>query len=109
MFKELMPYKKDETGVILRTKVTPNASADKIGKIIDINREIHLKLYVSALAMDNKANEAVLKLLSKWLGLSRNKFTLLSGMQHQMKTIHIEGDPETLDMLLSMSLRSGTW
>ena len=50
-----------------------------------------LKISVFAPADKGKANQAVLALLSRWLGLPKGRFELVRGRAHRRKEIRIEG------------------
>lgn len=93
--KKLIKQQKD--GLILAIKVTPNSKKNSIGDIVlDQNNKKVLKIYTSAKPENNKANEAVLKLLSKALHLKKNKINIISGSKQRNKVIHVLGNREEL-------------
>ena len=49
------------------------------------------KIYVTAAPEDGKANDAVLKLLAKALGLPKSSFTMTCGHTSHDKVIKIKG------------------
>lgn len=67
-------------------RVTPNAAQDKI-VITDMGE---IKLYVTSIADDGKANNAVIKLLAKSLGLAKGQISIERGHKSRSKTIHID-------------------
>jgi len=90
--------------ILLFTKVIPNSSKDAIGTIEkSINNKYVLKLKVSAVPENNKANNAVIKLLSKQLDITINDFEISSGEKSKLKNIIIHGDIKEIEnKLLSL-------
>jgi uncharacterized protein YggU (UPF0235/DUF167 family) len=81
----------------VRLRVTPRGGADRIdGAGVDANGEAHLKLRVSAVAEKGKANEAVIRLLAKALGLPRSSLSLISGETGRNKLVLLAGEPDAL-------------
>lgn len=84
-------------GVSVRLRVTPRGGADRIdGRAVDASGEAHLKLRVSAVAEKGKANEAVIRLLAKALGLPRSSLSLISGDTGRNKLVLLAGEPDAL-------------
>jgi hypothetical protein len=50
-----------------------------------------LRVRVAAAPVDGKANDALLRLLAKALGVAPSQLTLVSGAQGRVKTITIDG------------------
>lgn len=80
----LIPSKR---GCHLLIRVTPGAERDALDGI----REGRLRVKVSAPPEDGKANAAVLKLLSKKLGIPAAALEIKSGASGREKTILIRG------------------
>jgi uncharacterized protein (TIGR00251 family) len=59
----------------------------------------HLKVRVAAPPEDGKANEALVRLLAKVLGVGRTKVRIVAGASSRMKTIEVEADPASLTAL----------
>lgn len=76
--------------VVLKIKVIPKAKIEKIKEEIKADDSIIYKVYVNAPPEDGKANEAVIKLLSKELGISKSSFTIMHGHTTREKTILID-------------------
>lgn len=74
----------------LRVKVTPKAKSERIRKTADADGSDLYKIYVTAAPEDGKANEAVLKLLAKNLGVSKSSLTIVRGLTNREKTIKID-------------------
>ena len=71
----------------LETKVVPGSSRNEVvGWLAE-----SLKVKVAAPPEKGKANRAVIKLLSKTLGLNEDAFTIISGETSQRKTVEITG------------------
>ncbi len=84
----------------LSVKVTPKASADRIqGWAEDENGERILKIAVTAVPEDGKANKAVIALLAKRLKLPKSAIDIASGETSRRKTLLIDGDPAVLAQL----------
>lgn len=85
----------------LAVKVTPKASADRIqGWAEDEAGERVLKIAVTAVPEDGKANKAVIALLAKRLKLPKSAITIASGETARRKTLLIDGDPGLLAQLI---------
>ncbi len=50
-----------------------------------------LKLYITAPAVDGKANKALIGFLSKHFKVSKSKIEIIKGLKSRHKTINIEG------------------
>lgn len=74
----------------LTIKVTPNAKKNEvIQDTLDEHGNRHLKLKVTAVPEDGKANEAVLKLLATFLGVKKSQLMIISGETSRYKTVEI--------------------
>lgn len=73
----------------LRVKVTPKAKSERIKKETSADGAVLYKIYVTAAPEDGKANEAVIKLLSKAFGVAKSKLTIAHGHTSREKTIKI--------------------
>lgn len=75
---------------LLRIKVTPKAKFERIKKEMGADGAIFYKIYVTATPEDNKANEAVIKLLAKALGIAKSNLTITRGHTSREKKIIIK-------------------
>lgn len=73
----------------LRVKVTPNAKSERIKKETAPDGGIMYKVYVAAPAKEGKANEAVIRLLSKALGVAKSSVTITHGHTSREKIISV--------------------
>lgn len=71
----------------LQVKVTPNASADRIGPW----KGDELQMRVRAPAVDGRANEALCELLAGHLGIHGRAVTVSRGATSRHKLIDIQG------------------
>lgn len=80
---------KDITGNVLHLRVTPKASANRIKLETAEDGTPLVRVYVTCVPEDGKANEAVIKLLAKELGIAKSKLTITQGETSRNKTIRI--------------------
>ena len=74
-------------GVLLSVKVSPRASRNEVGA--PLGEELCIK--VTAPPVDSAANDAVVKLLSRTLGIGRNRVELMRGQTSRHKRFKIHG------------------
>jgi hypothetical protein len=101
MFSELRPYKQQHDGIYLYIKVTPKASQNKIGKVIigeDGNNV--LKIYVTCVPENGKANIAIIELLAAKLGIAKSLITIIKGSTHKNKVCLIKNTDKTTVLAL---------
>ena len=74
-------------------RLTPKASHTKIGEIsVDAGGQSYLKVYVTAVPEGNKANRALLVLLSKTFHVPKTSLHIISGLTDRRKVIWFEGE-----------------
>jgi len=66
-------------------KVTPNARKPRV-----VQEEGILKVYVNAPAVDNKANDAVIKVLATHFKVRKSAVGIITGFRSRQKTVRIE-------------------
>ena len=90
--QELLPVLKatSDGKVLLPLHVQPGAKRDAI---VGMYGDLALKLATSAPPVDGKANAALKKLLSKWLGIPQSQIELKSGLTGRDKQFVISGLP----------------
>jgi uncharacterized protein (TIGR00251 family) len=98
-----MFYDKQKNGYILRIRVTPNSSVLGIlGKFIDINNQTFLKIGINSSPEKGKANQELIKLLSKSLKIAKSSFSIIQGQTERYKKLELTIPPsEELDNLLN--------
>jgi uncharacterized protein (TIGR00251 family) len=84
-------------GLVLTVRLTPKSALDQIGSVAQLSdgRPV-LKVRVRAVPQDGEANGALIRLLAKALHISASAVRLESGASGRLKTLHLQGDPETL-------------
>ena len=87
LFVENLPIKIHNNEVLLRVKVTPKASTNRIGKILND----HLKIYVTAAPENGQANKAVIDLLANELKMPKNNLSIMQGLTGQVKIVSFVG------------------
>jgi uncharacterized protein (TIGR00251 family) len=106
MFDQIYPFQITDKGIYINVKATPKASANKIGKVFtDSNNKNALRIYVTAVAENGKANEAIIELLAKFLKIAKSKISIQAGFTDRNKTLLIEGDIQELKKLLTACLQ----
>ena len=90
-------------GVILRLRVKPRASRDRIE---GPTPEGFLAVRLTAPPVDHQANAALLALLAKTLRVPKSAFSIVSGEKARAKTIRIEGVTKS-EVLKALELKSG--
>ncbi|MBL7016145.1 MAG: YggU family protein [Kiritimatiellales bacterium] len=75
------------TGLDLRIKVVPRASKNEIQGLHDGA----LKIRLTTPPVDGKANQALIKFLSKTLKISKAQIELVQGETSRLKTLRISG------------------
>ncbi len=76
-------------GTLLRVRVAPKSSAERIGP----PHGDELKVAVTAAPEKGKANDAVVKLLAKKLGVAKRDLEVVSGAADRRKTVLVRGLP----------------
>jgi len=80
----------------VRVRLTPRGGRDRIEGWIDDPSGPVLKVRVSAPPVDGRANDALIRLLAKSLGLARSAVTIRTGQTARIKTVEITGDPAAI-------------
>ncbi len=77
-------------GVELFLKVTPSASKNRIGKIIDDGQgKFRLCVYVTTPPENNKANLAIIEFLSSLFRIAKSSCQIIAGEHAKQKTLLI--------------------
>ena len=87
-----VPFHPHKEAVRLYLRVIPNARRDSVrGLYHEADGITAIKLTVAAPAEDGRANQAVVKLLARSLGLPKRSFSIDSGQTGRRKIISIDG------------------
>jgi len=91
------PFVAVAAGLRVTVRLTPKAGRDRIaGLAADAEGQALLKVQVTAVPEDGKANAALLKLLAKAWRLPRTTMTIVQGATDRRKVIEISGDAASL-------------
>ena len=78
-------------------RVTPKASRNAVTGLADTAcGGKALKVAVTTVPEDGKANEAVIKLLAKLWHVPKSSITVVAGQTDRNKILHVAGDPADL-------------
>ena len=92
-----VPWTQRPDGLLVEVRLTPRAAMDRIDGIDLLSDGTPvLKARVRAVPEKGKANDAILKLLAKALGLPSSRARLQSGDTARRKSILLEGDGAAL-------------
>ena len=80
-------YKEQDNGILLRIKAVPNSSKNEVCGLYDDA----LKVKIKAPAVENKANEELVKFFSKLFKVPKSSVSLKSGDTSKLKTLYING------------------
>jgi uncharacterized protein (TIGR00251 family) len=99
------PFEAVADGVRVALRVTPKASRNAVSGLADTAAGGKaLKVSVTAVPEDGKANDAVIKLLSKLWHVPKTAIAVVAGATDRNKVLHVAGDPADLLRRMSASL-----
>lgn len=82
-------------------RLTPKAARDRVaGLAAEADGGVVLKVAVTAVPENGKANAALIKLLAKEWKLAKTTITVVAGATDRRKTLLVAGDPDRLMTLL---------
>ena len=91
------PASRVPNGLRVAVKLTPKASRDRVeGVAPEADGSTALKVSVTAVPEDGKANAALIKLLSKEWRVAKSSIDIVHGATDRRKVLHISGDPDEL-------------
>ena len=81
--------------VRVTVRLTPNGGRDGIdGVESGADGQDHLKVRVRAVPEKGKANQALITVLAKEIGVAKGRISFLSGETQRKKILRIDADPE---------------
>jgi uncharacterized protein (TIGR00251 family) len=93
-------YEHFPQGCRLSIRVTPRASQNKVGGVyVASDGREWLKVYVTAPAEDNKANDAVIALLAKQLKIAKSDIEIITGHQSRQKVLLLPASANLMPIL----------
>ncbi|WP_169546229.1 DUF167 family protein [Sneathiella aquimaris] len=88
-------------GLNLRVRLTPSASANRMQGVEKSGDGLtRAKVAVTVVPEKGKANKALIKILSKHLGVAQRDIDLVSGATDRNKTLLLKGDADSLEKTL---------
>lgn len=81
-------------------RLTPKASKDAVGGLVDTTDGVAFQARVRALPEDGAANKALEELVARWLGVPKCSVSLVTGGKSRLKSLRIDGDLMALDRML---------
>lgn len=89
-------------GVRFILRVTPKAGRNQIQSVMrDAAGNLLLKVAVTDVPEDGKANKAVIKLLSKSFGIAKSDIDILSGETSRVKKLFMRMEPAAAEALIA--------
>lgn len=82
----------DCIGDTINVRVTAKASSNRIKAEVLADGSVLVRVYVTVVAEAGKANEMVLKLLSKALGVPKSRLCIVKGLTSREKVIQVQKD-----------------
>ena len=101
----LAPWRPGPGGLVLHVRLTPKGGRDALDgiEILGDGRAV-LKARVRAAPEDGKANDALVKLIAKAVGVANSAVTVSAGHTSRVKTLAIAGDVEKTAAALGAAL-----
>lgn len=101
----MTPIKHYQDHSVLHVWASPGSAKERLGEVVlDANEQPYLKVYVTAIAENGLANTAIIKLLSKKLGISKSLIAIISGEKDRKKRIAFQTSVDEL----ALALKSAT-
>ncbi len=92
----MLPYDPVPAGLRLRVRLAAKASRTGPTSLFERPDGAALKISVSAPAIDDKANRALIKLLAKGLGVAKSAVVITIGRKDRNKVLTVAGPPADL-------------
>ena len=92
------------SGVMLKIRLTPKSAREEILGVEDFAGEAVLKARVRALPEDGRANQALERLVARWLKVPPSSVSVAQGGKSRTKQVLIEGDADALARLIETRL-----
>jgi uncharacterized protein YggU (UPF0235/DUF167 family) len=90
----LLPYRVAGGCVIVRVRLTPRSSLDAVGEITPTAEGPALAVRVRAVPSDGAANDALQRLMARWLDLPASCVRVTGGGKSRVKSLTIDGDAD---------------
>lgn len=94
--------RKTSDGVQLTVRLTPGASRDDLDGVEQgADGRVYLKVRVRAIPEKGKANNALITLLAKRIGIAKSCITIASGETSRLKILMIAGTDASIDNIIA--------
>lgn len=77
--------------VLLSIRLSPGAKKSAINGVFEADDGVYLKVSVTAVPEDNKANKALIALLSKHFKIPKSAIEIIQGQTHRNKILRLNG------------------
>ena len=84
-------FSETKSGMEFTVHLIPGAKKEQLLGIIETEKGKALKISIHEKPTENKANEALIKFLSDWLGVPKSNISIKRGHKCQDKRIYVEG------------------
>lgn len=102
------PFRPTASGVELRVRLTPKASADRIDGVKMLSDgSTHLAARVRAVPEKGLANTALERLVADWLDVGTTSVRVTGGATSRLKTVEVSGDAAQLSGRIHDRLKTG--
>lgn len=91
-------------GIILAVRLTPKSAKDEVKGVESFDGVSVLLARVRALPEAGRANQALEKLIAKWLGVPPTSVSVAQGGKSRLKQVKIEGGADRLSRLIAEKL-----
>ena len=92
------PWRITPDGLLVAIRLTPRGSRDALGNVETLSdgRAV-LTAKVRAVPADGEANQALVKLVAKALGVPASRVSIAQGATSRIKMVQVEGDGAALE------------
>jgi uncharacterized protein YggU (UPF0235/DUF167 family) len=91
-------------GIVLAVRLTPKSAHDEVKGVESFDGASVLVARVRALPEAGRANQALEKLIAKWLGVPPSTVSVAHGGKSRLKQVKVEGDADKLSRLVAEKL-----
>ena len=103
-----LPWTRTAQGVVLSVRLTPKGGRDSLDGIEPLaDGRAVLKARVRAAPTEGEANDALVRLLAKALGVPPRSVEIAGGATSRVKRVSITGDAGALELALEKIVRGG--
>jgi uncharacterized protein len=100
------PWRAGSGCVIVRVRVTPKSSIERVDGVAPCAEGMALQARVRAVPAEGEANAAVEKLIARWLDVPNSTVRVTAGGKSRIKSLTISGDRVGLEQRLRAKLAS---